>query len=115
MSKQQFLQLNGYTKAERIQMTDRVSEAISQSGAWITDFQLFSNISICINFQVPNTCLGNLAAKLQETGVHLNQESLDQLTPTDAPLKEEDLSGTLQITFIHNEPDLLRDVPAVPG
>ena len=24
-------------------------------------------------------------------------------------------SGSLQITFVHNDPDLRRDVPAVPG
>lgn len=115
MSEQQFLRLDGFTKAERIQMTARVNEAISQAGAWITDFHLYSNILICINFQVPNVNLDRLAASLQETGLHLSQESLKQLMPTTASTKEKDLVGTLQITFVHNEPDLLRDVPAVPG
>lgn len=40
----QFLRLDGFTKAERIKMTARVSEAINQAGAWITDFHLYSNI-----------------------------------------------------------------------
>lgn len=30
------------------------------------------------------------------------------------PLQKE-LMGTLQITFIHDEPDFLREIPAVPG
>lgn len=53
---------------------------------------------------------------VQETGLHLSQESLEQLMPpNDSTLKEKQLVGTLQITFVHNEPDLLREVPAVPG
>uniref|UniRef100_A0A832M3Q9 Uncharacterized protein n=1 Tax=Oscillatoriales cyanobacterium SpSt-402 TaxID=2282168 RepID=A0A832M3Q9_9CYAN len=113
---QRFLRLDGFTRAERIGMTDRVSEAINQAGAWITDFHLYSNILICINFQVPITNLNRFAATLQETGLQLSQESLEQLMPAhDSILKEQELVGTLQITFVHNEPDLLRDVPAVPG
>ena len=113
---QQFLRLDGFTRTERIEMTNRVSEAINQAGAWITDFHLYSNILICINFQIPSTDLGKLAATLQETGLQLSQESLEQLTPaTDTMLKENELIGTLQITFVHNEPDMLREIPAVPG
>ncbi|PZV13968.1 MAG: hypothetical protein DCF22_09670 [Leptolyngbya sp.] len=116
MVKQQFLCLSGFTRADRIQMTDRVSEAINQAGAWITDFHLYSNILICINFEVPIANLDSLAAWLQETGLHLSQESLEQLVSADeSALKQEELPGTLQITFIHNEPDLLREVPEVPG
>lgn len=116
MFKQQFLRLDGFTKAERIQMTAHASEAISQAGAWITDFHLYSNILICINFQVPIANLDRLAVTLQETGLHLSQESMDQLMPAnDSTLKEKELLGTLQITFVHDEPDLLRDVPAIPG
>ncbi|MCC2692839.1 hypothetical protein [Nodularia sp. LEGE 04288] len=50
MVKQQFLRLDSFTKAERIQMTAHVSEAINQAGGWITDFHQYSNILICINF-----------------------------------------------------------------
>lgn len=97
-------------------MTDRVNEAINQSGAWITDFHQYSNISICINFQAPIAKLDRLAAMLQETGLQLSQESLEQLRSAHEPtLEEQELVGTLQITFVHNEPDLLRDIPAVPG
>lgn len=116
MLEQKFLRLDGFTKAERIYMTNRVSEAINQSGAWITDCHLYSNILICINFEVPNTKLNKLAESLQETGLHLSQQSLEQLTPANNSITQEiELVGTLQITFIHDEPDLLREVPAVPG
>ena len=116
MFEQKFLRLDGFTKAERIGMTARVSEAVNKSGAWITDFHLYSNILICINFEVPSTNLEKLAIFLQETGLHLSQDSLDQLIPAnDSTLTHKELVGTLQITFVHNEPDLLREVPAVPG
>jgi hypothetical protein len=116
MFKQQFLRLDGFTRAERIEMTYRVSEAITQAGAWITDFHPYSNILICINFQVPIANLERLSAKLQKTGLQLSQESLYRLMPGhESTLKEQELVGTLQITFVHNEPDLLRDVLAVPG
>jgi hypothetical protein len=116
MFEQKFLRLDGFTKSERIQMTARVSEAISQAGAWITDYHLYSNALICINFEAPNTKLNKLATYLQETGLHLSQESLEQLTFTnDSALKERELVGTLQITFVHDEPDLMREIPAVPG
>lgn len=113
---QQFLRLDGFTKAARIRMTARVSEAINQAGAWITGFHLYSNILICINIEVPIANLDRLAESLQETGLHLSQESLDQLIPANKSTpKETELVGTLQITFVHNEPDLLREIPAVPG
>ncbi|MDM9380621.1 hypothetical protein QUB80_07865 [Chlorogloeopsis sp. ULAP01] len=116
MFEQQFLRLDGFTKAERIKTTAHVSEAINQVGAWITDFHLYSNILICINFQVPSANLDRLAASLQQTDLHLSQQSLEQLIPTNnSTLKHKELVGTLQITFVHNEPDLLREVPAVPG
>ncbi|MBD3883692.1 hypothetical protein IFO70_18155 [Phormidium tenue FACHB-886] len=116
MSERQFLRLSGFTKAERIEMTNCVSEAINQAGAWITDFHLYSNVLICINFEAPIADLGKLAASLQKTGLDLSQESIDQLTLAhESALKQKELVGTLQITFIHNEPDLLREVPAVPG
>ncbi|MBD3887234.1 hypothetical protein IFO70_37225 [Phormidium tenue FACHB-886] len=115
MVAQQFLQLSGLTRANRIQMSDRVSEAINQAG-WITNFHLYSNILICINFELPLSKLSKLAASLQETGLHLSQESLEQLRPANnSTLKQQELAGTLQITFIHDKPDLIREVPAVPG
>lgn len=97
-------------------MTAQISDAINEAGAWITDFHQYSNLLLCINFQVPDSHRPQLASSLQATGLHLSQESLDQLMPAPAAtISEQDLTGTLQITFIHNDPDLNREVPAVPG
>ncbi|MEM7712467.1 MAG: hypothetical protein AAF349_02645 [Cyanobacteria bacterium P01_A01_bin.68] len=75
-----FLRLDGFTKEERIQMTARVNEAINQAGAWITDFHQYSNVLICINIEIPSANLEKLASTLQETGLNLSQESIEQLT-----------------------------------
>ncbi|MBD1912212.1 MULTISPECIES: hypothetical protein [unclassified Leptolyngbya] len=116
MSERRFLQLSGFTTAERIGLTDQVSEAINRAGAWITDFHQYSNISICINFEVPVANLAKLATTMQETGLILSQESLAQLMPANGfTPKQTEIFGTLQITFVHNEPDLYREIPAVPG
>ena len=75
-----FLRLDGFTKEERIQMTARVNEAINQAGAWITDFHQYSNVLICINIEIPSANLEKLASTIQETGLNLSQESIEQLT-----------------------------------
>jgi hypothetical protein len=116
VSKQRFLRLDGFTRAERIQMTANVSEAIHLAGAWISDFHQYSNVLICINFQVPSANLDRLSTTLKQTGLHLSQESLDQLVcDRDSSPDDSELIGTLQITFIHNDPDMIREIPAVPG
>lgn len=116
MVAQRFLRLDAVTKTERLQVITLVSDAINQGGAWITDFYQYSNVLICINFQVAEKDIDRLAKALQETGLSLSQESLEQLTPSgDLTVGEKDLLGALQITFIHDDRDLLRDVPAVPG
>lgn len=70
---------------------------------------------ICINFEVPGANLDRFATTLVQTGLHLSQESTNQLTHADNSTQGKELAGTLQITFVHNEPDLSREVPAVPG
>lgn len=116
MFNQRFLQLDGFTRKERIQMTTRVNEAINKAGAWIIDFHQYSNILICINFEILSANLDRLAISLQATDLHLSEESISQLVQENRlTLKQKELMGTLQITFIHDEPDLLREIPAVPG
>lgn len=115
-----FLRLNGVTKIDRHDMISRVKEAISKGGGYIFDFHLFSNASICINFEVSAGNIEKLYSSLTATGLHLNQESHDLLADCCNRLEElgeksTDVAGTLQITFIHNEPDLRIECPPIPG
>lgn len=117
-----FLQLSAVTRVNRQEMISRVKEAILHGGGYILDFHLFSNTAICINFEVSVGNIENLYSSLTKTGLHLSQESHDLLADycgrPEEPgedSKATDVAGTLQITFIHNEPDLRIECPPVPG
>ena len=102
-------------------MIARVRTAITASGAWVVDVRLFSNVSVCFNFEIPSSHTAQLREALAATGLHLTKESDDSFASlleheSDADdLQESDIAGTLQITFIHNEPDLRIEVPQIPG
>jgi hypothetical protein len=112
-----FIQLNGVTTIARHDMISRVKNAFLKGGGYILDFHMFSNISICINFEVPLGNIGALYSSRRETSLRLNQESHDLLAGCCAQLPGEksSVAGTLQITFIHNEPDLRIECPPIPG
>jgi len=79
-------------------------------------------MSVCFSFEVPGSHLEKLGEALAAIGVNLTNESVDslaRLTDRDAPYPDgsegPDIAGTLQITFIHNEPDLRIEIPQIPG
>ena len=117
-----FLQLSGVTRAGRHEMISRVREAILAGGGYVLDFHMFSNAAICINFEVPVGNIERLHSSLKETGLRLSREShellarlRDELDELDERAQAADAAGTLQITFIHDEPDLRIEVPPIPG
>jgi hypothetical protein len=118
----EILRISASTHAGRIEMTSRAERAINGSGGWILDFKQFSNISICINFEISVKNIERLHLALKATGLRLSLQSDEALSShgglqnqTAARLKQADLAATLQITFIHSEPDLRREIPAIPG
>lgn len=116
-----FLQLNGMTTVERHTMIERVKAALAASGAYILNFHMFSNVSLVLEFEIPLDQLTRLGPAIHTTGLRLEQRSQelldewDQQTAARGAVESRDLPGTLQITFIHNEPDLIVEVPMVPG
>ncbi len=94
------LHLQGSTRVERHEMVDIVEEAIRATGGWILDFHQFSNISLVLELEVPPRRLPQLVRLLQAGGVTFRP------VPELAPGEEDDaVLGTLQITFVHDEPD----------
>jgi hypothetical protein len=118
----QFLRINAVTRAKRDEVIERVRAAITLGGGWIVDFKLFSNVSVCFNFEIPGNHIERLRESLAATGLHLSEEGHDAFA---VPYERDrsnlggsrvsDISGTLQITFIHNDPDLRIEVPKIPG
>lgn len=117
-----FIQLSSVTSVNRHEMISRVKEAISKGGGYITEIHMFSNAAVCINFEVSINSIGNFYTSLVSTSLRLDPESCDLLAGCSQKLKEledgfkaADVMGTLNITFIHNEPDLRIKVPPIPG
>lgn len=112
-----FIRINGITRDDRQKVIGELNEAISQSGAWILDFKMFSNTSINIQFELPIRNVQQLHLNLLKTGVKLHSESDDLLKDTERQQKQLndestfDALGTLEVTFIHNDPDLIIEVP----
>jgi hypothetical protein len=69
-------------------------------------------ISLCIRFELDATRLAALERALLATSAHLDGESIRGLRE---PPARPGVSATLQVTFIHSEPDLLLQRPPIPG
>ena len=117
-----FLQLNGITRGDRHEMISRVKEAILQGGGFIVDFRMFSNLSVCLNFEISAGKICDLSAALKSTELRLTEEShklladyCQQAEQLSVEARASEIAGTLEITFIHNEPDLRIEVPPIPG
>ena len=111
------LALVSVTKGERYRVTAAVSAAISDAGGWIVDHTQFSNIAITIRFALPPRGLDDLRRQIAAAGVRLDSSSLASLEAmAGEPLADgEEIAVSLNVTFIHNEPDLRQVVPAIPG
>jgi len=94
------LHIQGSTRVERHALVDLVEEAIRATGGWILDFHQFSNISLVLELEVPPGRLEQLVRLLQSGGVCFRP--LPELSPPDA---NDAVLGTLQITFVHDDPD----------
>ena len=85
------------------------------SGAWIVRVTSFSNMSICFNFEIPGKSILQLLDALTSEQLQLSLESINQLEAIALRNLTSDVSGSLQITIMHNEPDLKIPVPTIPG
>lgn len=111
------LRINAVTREDRKEMISRVKEVMSASGAWVLDVKQFSNVSVCFNFEIPGRKAPRLRDALVAVGLRLVAESEDSVSSISDQAGSDgaDIAGTLQITFIHNEPDLRIEVPPIPG
>jgi hypothetical protein len=100
------LRLSGTTRRERHAVLSEAESAISGCGGWVTDHHLFSNRMATLNFFLPAPQSGALARALSSLGI-----ALDGAVPERLGEDGKEVFGLLSITFLHNEPDLRRDVP----
>jgi hypothetical protein len=112
VSERLFLQAT--THRPRVAMTASAEDAISRSGGWVLDHRLFSNIALALAFEVPADGLTALGDALRTSGWTLAPASAARLAAGSVG-ESGDLTGFLHLTFVHDEPDVLREVPQVPG
>ena len=117
-----FLRLSAVTSIGRHEMIPRVKDAILKGGGFIQDFLLISDLSICLNFELRVGNIHRLSASLKAAGLRLSEESTRLLANCCAGLEQleeraraSEVTGTLAISFIHDEPDLRIEVPPIPG
>ncbi len=117
-----FLRINGLTREDRHRVIPLLRDAVAASGGWITDFKFFSNHSVCINFETTAGKVRALRAALASLGLRLTDESMaalaaysDTESPDASRAADAEVIGTLQVSFIHDQPDLRIEVPPIPG
>ena len=111
------IRLNGATRADRLTCTAKIREIIvAECHGWIGDFYQYSNTSLCLHFEIPAGSLAVLRDALREAGIGFGSDAEQAYRSLSRVVgNSEAIACTLQITFIHNEPDLRRNIPAVPG
>lgn len=109
--------LTGATHANRHQVTAEINDAVVAAGGWVADHTFFSNIATNFRMVLPPQGLSRFRELVVAAGVHLDAESEKAIGDLIANKKglPEEIPASLNVTFIHDEPDLRREVPAVPG
>ena len=97
------------TRMERNAAIGLVRNAIIAAEGWVTHHQLFSNMAVSISCEMPMGLAAKFIAALHAADL---APAFDGDIPKDDGGKDVDLRVGITLTFIHNEPDLKRDVPA---
>ena len=115
--KQRPLSLLGVTRTERHKAIAGVGDAIAAAGGWIVDHTLFANTAINIRFALPPSGFDELLRGIAAAGVRLDEASVASLRQAAGGSGDEgdEIAASVNITFIHDEPDLLQVVPPIPG
>jgi hypothetical protein len=108
--------LEAVTQAERQSTVDAISTAVGAAGGWIDDVHFYSNISVALRCVLPAGRCAGFAQTLRDIGLKLDDAAVRALTEKAAAMPAPDeMLCALQVTFFHNEPDLRRAIPNVPG
>ncbi len=108
-----FLLLTAATSRDRNVVTGFVFDHINALGGWVDDVNMYSNVMTVIRFTIKEDRIGGLLDALAAEGVAVDPGKEDAAIL--AAVRDIERSCSLQISFIHNEPDLKREIPAIPG
>jgi hypothetical protein len=106
--------MQGKTREDRHSITTAASDAVDESGGWVLDFKQFSNLAICLTLELPPAGFIQLRRKLAVLKVTMEQPTEEEISLTQVQ-DEREISCSLRIGFIHDDPDIRIHIPAVPG
>lgn len=110
------VQLNGFSRSERVEVISSASEAIQKGGGWIEDVFFFSNAAVNLRCGVMAASIDVLTKELKKIGIGLTLEDTAALHRAAKGLSEnEEVRFSLQITCVHDDPDLHRHISSVAG
>jgi hypothetical protein len=107
----QRLHLSAGTRGERRGVTTQLLDAVGRVGA-VEDARQHSDKEIAIRFSLAAGGAAALQQALTELPPRLSEASAAEL---DAVPRDEEATGRLVVTFVHEEPELRVTAPAVPG
>lgn len=114
MAKPRYLQLTCVVHGARHEATDRVRDAFSAAGAFITDVSFFSGLQTVFRFEVAGDRLAVLAAAFEQHGLVLDRASRESIDGALVDTNGE-IVGSLAVLFAEGDPDLKHEIPSVPG
>jgi len=115
MARPRLLQIQGSTRAERLAVTAQASEAVIACRGYILDYHQFSNMAVCFTIEIPPARLTELRAQLAALEIDLKPPAPEEQALLSAAAAPDEVAASLRIAFIHNEPDLRIEIPAIPG
>lgn len=103
--------LSAVTRIERKTATSFVFDTVNRLGGWIDDVHMYSNLMNTIRLTLPAGAFADLSGALEAGGIAVDPPvGLGEIRDPTA-----ERMATFQLTFIHDEPDLRREIPSVPG
>jgi hypothetical protein len=116
------LSLQAITMKNRAEVSWDLKEALRLGGAWILNFQIFSNKATGIQFELYFETISILAELLSQLDIGFQDnwrtqfDTLIGLYEYEPEVyREKEIFGLLNVTFEHDEPELIIPVPMVPG
>lgn len=107
-----WLELHGFVRGSHLDGVARIRFALASAGACILSHRQYSNVSFSIAFELDASRFAGLAGALRSARVDLAPASAALLA---APDSSGEHHASLQITFLHDEPDLSTPPPPLPG
>jgi hypothetical protein len=110
-----WIALNFVTSESRNAAIQQFETLCHDSGVFIVDFHMFSNVSLSVQFEAAVPALLNFTAALTQSSFHITGDSQVSLALLPASDSQSRAIGTMQVTFACEDGNLRIAVPNVPG